>query len=275
MRRRVSSWLTWLFAPLSLLLAVHAALHLALRRSRRLLPACDDDEDALPFAVLMRAFVAECGASVLQLALSLGASLSPTRRGDEAAGVRLVLLHGLGQSRGALAWLAARLAARGWQVVSHPWPPFSTDVQAGAESLRRLLDQLQAERPGPVHLVGFGLGGLVARTCVRRYRVPGVRRLVTIGTPHQGTLLAPPWPRRLGALRPGSELLRRLAAADHSAAQFEATAIQSELDATILPPDAAYYPAALNVIVRDTGHYTMLFSPRIVDLVDENLRSDA
>jgi hypothetical protein len=98
-----------------------------------------------------------------------------------------------------------------------------------------------------------------------------VRRLLTLGTAHGGTLLAPRWPRSLAQLRPGSDLLRHLAAADRVPQQFEATALQSDLDATVLPPGNGYYEAALNITVRDRGHFTLLFSSRTLELLLENL----
>ena len=263
---------TLLLAPLVAVVAVHAALYLARERTRRRLPVCDEDrEDALPLATLAAAFLVECAASVASTVLSAFTPLVPARRGDPEAAVRIVLVHGWAQRRGAVSLLGARLADRGFGVVCFSYPSLRLEIASAAESLRRLLVDLQAERQGPVHLVAFGVGGLVARTCVRRHRVPGVRRLVTIGTPHQGTLLAPAWAGSLGRLHPGSDLLRQLGAADHTPGQFEVTAIQSEFDATILPPENAYYPAAFNVIVRDTGHFSLLFSARVVTLIAENL----
>lgn len=269
-RRAVLVSLFLLVAVASLL--VQVGLYLAWSRSRRASAVCDvDPEDALPTAVLAAAFLLEWLASIGVVLLSAAAVLTPRRRGDPAADVRVVVLHGFAQSRGAVALLARRLESAGVAVISFSYPSLRADVPAAAESLRRLLADLQRERPGPVHLVGFGIGGLVARYCVRRHRVVGVRRLITVGTPHQGTLLAPPYPATLACLRPASALLTQLAAADRAPEQFEATAIQSEFDATILPPQNAYYPAAFNVTVRDTGHFTLLFSRRILGLVLENL----
>lgn len=250
----------------------NAALYVALNRTRRRFPVCDDDdEESLPGSVYAFAFATECFATLAAAVLSALGPLLPVRTGNATAPVRIILLHGFGQTRGCVAVLARRLARLGFGVISFSYPTLSVDVPSAAEALRRLIAQLQAERQGPVHLLGFGLGGLVARYCVRRHRVPGVRRLMTLGTAHLGTLLAPRWAGPVARLRPGSELIEHLGAADRSPEQFEATAIQSEFDATVLPPDNGYFPAALNVIVRDTGHFTLLFSRRAFGLVAENL----
>lgn len=259
-------------APLLLATLANAALYLARWRVGRASVVCaDDEEEALPYAVLAAAFAGECVALLGAAALSLIGPLLPRRLGDAQARHRVVLLHGLWQTRGALFVLGRRLAERGFAVVffSSAFPP--DDIPAAAQKLRRLLTTLQEERAGPVHLVGFGLGGLVARYCVRRHPVPGVRRVLTLGTAHGGTRLAPRHPAFLAQLRPESPLLAQLAAADRAPEQFEATAIQSELDATVLPPENGDYPAAFNVAVRDTGHFSLLFSKRIFGLVAENL----
>jgi hypothetical protein len=257
---------------LLLLVAPNAILYLARSRVAPRTVVCDDDEEeAPPFRALAAAFLVECAASVAAAALTAAAPLLPRRYGSAEAKVRIILLHGLAQNAGTMAVLARRLAALGFGVRCFSYASLAADVPAAAEGLRRLVGELQEERQGPLHLVGFGLGGLVARYCVRRHRVPGVRRLLTLGTPHLGTLAAPPLPAGLARLRPGSDFLHQLAAADRAPEQFEATAVQSVFDATILPSDNAYYPAAFNVTVRDAGHFTLLFSQRIFALVAENL----
>lgn len=261
-----------LLAPLVAAIAVNAALYALRWRVGRASVVCEEDEEeALPSSALAAAFTSECAALLGAALLCLLGPLTSRRLGDAAAGHRVVLLHGLWQTRGAMLLLGGRLAESGFGVVffSHAYP--RDDVPAAAQKLRRLLVDLQAERQGPVHLLGFGLGGLVARYCVRRHPVPGVRRVLTLGTAHGGTRLAPPWPAFLAQLRPESPLLAQLAAADRAPEQFESTAIQSELDATVLPPENGDYPAAFNVVVRDTGHFSLLFSRRIFQLVAENL----
>lgn len=256
---------------LLVLLAPNAILYAARSRVLPREVVCDDDEEeAVPRRALAIAFALECVATLAAALLTAAGALLPRRYGDDTGRARVILLHGLAQTRGTVAVLARRLADRGYGVICYSYPSLAADVPAAAEGLRRLILELEEEHQGPLHLVGFGLGGLVARYCVRRHRVPGVRRLLTLGTPHLGTFAAPPL-AGLSRLRPDSEFLHQLAAADRAPQQFEATAVQSEFDATILPYDNGYYPAAFNVSVRDTGHFTLLFSRRIFALVAENL----
>lgn len=89
------------------------------------------------------------------------------------------------------------------------------DVEGPA---RRVLNLARAWRSGPYDVVGVSMGGLVARLLAlppERSGLPGrldVARLFTLATPHRGARLAR-WfrpDRAAAAMRPGSELLRRL-----------------------------------------------------------------
>ena len=114
-----------------------------------------------------------------------------------------------------------------------------------------------------MHVVGHSLGGLIARYYVQRQG--GDRRvesLVTLGTPHQGSVLAhvlpdaagPPAPARLAAAA-GARRARRRAAAPR------VTAVYSDLDQMVLPTTAGRcdHPdlGARNVLVRGVGHMSL------------------
>lgn len=65
--------------------------------------------------------------------------------------------------------------------------------------------------PGPANLIGYSMGGLVVREALRECPDSAARRVVTMNTPHQGTLVA----HCLGLpalrqMRPGSEYLKEL-----------------------------------------------------------------
>jgi triacylglycerol esterase/lipase EstA (alpha/beta hydrolase family) len=124
-------------------------------------------------------------------------------------------------------------------------------------------------------MVAHGVGGLAARALVQREGVrSGIRSIVTLGTPHGGTL-AFPW-LRLGPfrvdVRPGSDALRALSG--RLPARIEAIAISSPDDAMLLPPAGARWPEACNVSVEGSGHLGLLVSSRVYELISENLALD-
>ena len=117
-------------------------------------------------------------------------------------------------------------------------------------------------------LIGHSLGGLVIRYYARHFPSPRVRRLLTLGTPHRGTILARRW---LPALAPGSKLLVALNAADRPPQQFDVITIYSSFDALILPPANAVYDNAFNIQLNNVGHNALLTSKRVYGLIAENL----
>ena len=72
-------------------------------------------------------------------------------------------------------------------------------------------------------------------------------------------------------MRTGSPLLAALGADAQVLERVDCTAIYSADDAVVVPASAGYWPGAFNVEVRGVGHNSLLFSPRVYELVRENL----
>ncbi|HUI26989.1 MAG TPA: alpha/beta fold hydrolase, partial [Candidatus Kryptonia bacterium] len=224
--------------------------------------------------VATRAVLAEwLGLTMLLLAWPFGLLRWPDHSAVAGTNHSIVLIHGWGLNAASLWLLRRRLVARGCGSVRiFTYSTRRVDVERAAERLRDFLAELQRECPTQVTLIGHSLGGLVARYCLRRYPAHGVRRLITLGTPHHGTSAARVG-YRIGRLVPESPLLRRLNTGDHVPDQFEVIAISSSFDALVTPPGNADYPGAFNIRIRDVGHNALLFSPRVFTLIAENLGS--
>ncbi len=235
----------------------------------RRMPECDAPE---PVGLIHAtwAFVKEYACLVAVLALTPIGWLLPRRRNGAGTRGPVILVHGWGLNRGSLWLLQRRLVRDGWSpVCCFEYRSWSADIERAAEQLHALIEQFEPRRP--LSLVGHSLGGLVLRYCVRRYPAPNVRRLVTLGTPHNGTELGRlpgPAGRRLA---PGSSFLNTLNAADRVPQQFDVIAIHSTFDAMILPPANARYPGAFNIEVNNVGHNALLFSKKVYQLIAENL----
>jgi len=192
----------------------------------------------------------------------------------------VVLLHGYAQHTANFLWLARRLRRDGWiHLYSVRHTALGGDIEQSGRQLAAAIDRIRrAAGATEVDVVAHSMGGLVARACVRAHgRASGIGRLITLGTPHQGTLvfsriaLDP----MVGQMRPTSPLLRRLAADDPIPDAVECVSIYSADDAIVVPPGNAYYPGALNIEVRGLGHMSLLFSRRVYELVRENLAAPA
>lgn len=204
------------------------------------------------------------------------AELSPVQRGlvvgdVEAAGTPIILIHGIVDNRTVFALLSRGLRRRGFgRVVNVNYSSINGDVRLLADRLGEIVEQV-CEETGfeRVHVVGHSLGGLVARYYVQRLGGDDrVHTLVTLGSPHAGTLPAYVLPHPLvRQLRPGSDVLRELAdPAPGCRTRF--VAVWSDLDQMIVPKQAAMivHPdlQARNVFVRGVGHLSLPVDGRVV-----------
>lgn len=114
-------------------------------------------------------------------------------------GESVVLLHGLIRTRYCMRPLAVHLESRGYRVYSPGYPSTQISIGSHARNLQRVIESI--EGPDPIHLVGFSMGGLIARAYLELGPDPRIHRLVTIGTPNQGADRASSL-HRFGLLQP-------------------------------------------------------------------------
>ncbi|WP_238431064.1 lipase family alpha/beta hydrolase [Frankia nepalensis] len=203
------------------------------------------------------------------------AGLAPLQRGLlvgnlTAAGMPILLVHGLVDNRSIFARLQRTLRRRGFRhVETLNLPLYATDVPHAALMLAAAVTDVCA-RTGyhQAHIVAHSLGGLVARYYVQCLGGDErVHTLVTLGTPHGGTRLAHLVPRvvpyrLVASLRPGSPLLTELAA-PVPGCRTRFLAVGGGLDSLVRPESAALrHPdlAARNVTVPGLGHHAVAFN---------------
>jgi hypothetical protein len=249
------------------IVTAHAVLHVAAARDAWLREdACafDDPEEHTPAAVWAMHALVESAATLCVAACAVLPAARPSRDDGRRS---VVVVSGWAMPAGTTAWLARRLRAAGWARV-HPiglgaW----TSVDGGVRRLADALATLRATHAiGDVDVVAAGLAGLVARALLRRDGGHArICRLVTLGTPHQGTVAAPwlrigPW---ASEVRPDG--------GPFPPSDGEGIAIASAHDAVLVPATLAYWPGAFNVTIRGVGHVGMLCSDRVFAIVAENL----
>ena len=250
------------------------------RRQPRRVPDEDEPSAVVRAGAAVAAFFTECGATIaLMLSTPLAFERRPRRRDAAAPDRRPVLfLHGYAQHPANFLSLTRRLRRDGWSnVYTCRHAPMFGDIERSAARLGEAIDRIRDATGAPaVDVIAHSMGGLVARAYVReRGAACGIARLVTLGTPHQGTHIF----RRLThdpmlvQMRPDSPLLQRLAADDPVPTLVECVAIYSTGDAVVVPPHNGYYKGAFNIEVAGTGHMSLLFSRRVYDLVRENLEA--
>jgi pimeloyl-ACP methyl ester carboxylesterase len=210
-------------------------------------------------------------------------ALSPSQRSLvvadlDASTTPVLLVHGIVDNRSIFALLARALRRRGFGVVHavnfSVLTAFTGDIRVAARELGHHVERICASTGADrVHIVGHSLGGLMARYYVQRLGGDArVDTLVTLGTPHRGSLVAhflPPT-RVPQQLRPGSDLVREL---DEPApgCRTHVVAVWSKQDQLIIPQSAARleHPDldVSEVVLEHVGHLSMTIDPDVVHLV--------
>jgi triacylglycerol esterase/lipase EstA (alpha/beta hydrolase family) len=185
----------------------------------------------------------------------------------------VILLHGLFQNRSCLFWLQHRLKAAGYQqVISINTPPWR-DIESLSEELAKKVDELRIHsKSEKVILVGHSMGGLIARNYVQsRGGSNHVTAMVTLGSPHHGSKLAPFALSTMGkSLLPGSEFLVKFNKVPWPETTA-ATSIYTRYDNIVLPAESAKMVGARHIELDGMGHTSLLFHPRSLQTVIEAL----
>jgi len=112
-------------------------------------------------------------------------------------------------------------------------------------------------------MVAHSMGGLVARAYLRRYGGAKVRRLITVGTPHQGSMLAYLFPGvSLSQLRPRNEWLSELGASATDA-HPPIVSLWSWHDSMVAPQTSSVLERAENIALMGIGHNALLRDPEV------------
>ncbi|MFJ6439740.1 lipase family alpha/beta hydrolase [Streptomyces sp. NPDC091649] len=193
----------------------------------------------------------------------------------------VVLLHGFIGNRSVFVVLRRALTRRSHRhLESLNYSPLTRDVRTAAELLGRHVEEICA-RTGHsrIDIVGHSLGGLIARYYVQRLGGDRrVRTLVTLGTPHGGTAVAPgtgvhPIVRQM---RGDSTLIEELRGpAPGCRTRF--VSFWSELDQMMVPVRTACvdHPDldAVNVRVTGIGHLALPVHPTVAAAIREVLEA--
>jgi alpha/beta hydrolase fold len=210
--------------------------------------------------------------------------LMPTPLAAPAA-MPIVLVHGVGCNCGVWAGFRRHFAARG----EHPiyalsyGPPLHS-IELFADQLAELIAAVQlATGAHQVILIGHSMGGLVARAYLRRYGAGKVRRLVTIGAPHHGSMHA--WMMfgtSLSQLRPGNAWLAQLnrdvenaragnGHRDGLGAGTTTVSIWSWHDSMVAPQTSSRIDWGENIELSGIAHNALLDHPEVWAQVEEQI----
>ncbi len=184
--------------------------------------------------------------------------------------VPVLLVHGYGRNRACWRFLSIYLTTRGWRWI---WAtnhrPWSSPIPVYADRLERAVELLlEASGAEKVDLVAHSMGGVVAAWYMQQLGGRDkVRRLITLGTPWQGT------PSHVFALRregrdiaPGCEVIQQIQDLDH-----DIVCVWSDSDPKVFPSHSAKHVHAEHVELPHLGHLEMLISARVFRTVVDAL----
>ena len=131
----------------------------------------------------------------------------------------------------------------------------------------------------PIDLLGFSMGGVIARVWIqllgghRR-----TRRLISVGSPQQGTLTAQPWPSwplaGIADLKAGSPLLQRLNSNLATLQEVDCCSFYCQPDLMVMPAWRAVLPIGPGRSLPVRYHHQLMTLPAALHpLVEELLRS--
>ncbi len=155
----------------------------------------------------------------------------------------VLLLHGVLCNAGVWMRMIEALKAAGiGPVYTLSYGPPLASVEHFADQVADKIARIRAETGAArVAIVAHSMGGLVARAYMRRHGASAVDRVITIGTPHHGSVHAWLFPgASLGQIRPGNAWLAALNAAPLPPVRI--VSIWSWHDSMVAPQDSACLP---------------------------------
>jgi len=183
--------------------------------------------------------------------------------------VPVLLLHGYGCNSGYWARLVPLLDAAGISHASIDLEPVGGSIDDYAAAVERTVEALRAATGARrVAIVAHSMGGLVARAWMRAHGSARVARLVTLGTPHGGTVLARFGPgANAQQMRRDGSWLQALASSEDPAMRALVTSIYTHHDNIVSPQDSSVLPGARHIAFGGVGHVALGHNPRVLDAV--------
>ena len=165
-----------------------------------------------------------------------------------------------------------------WNVATISLEPVYASIKTYADALDRAVNRLQAASgANQITLVCHSMGGLAARAYLRAYDHHAVGRVVTIDTPHHGTVFA-----RFGhgentrEMRRASDYVNQLAALEEP---VEFVCFASQHDNMIVPRQSQILNGAEAVWFEKIGHLAMTANgavlARLIEVVERPLTAAA
>ncbi len=194
--------------------------------------------------------------------------------------VPVLLLHGYGCNSAYWQQLTARLDAARIGHATIDLEPVACAIDDYVVQVERAVAELSAASGSPkIAIVAHSMGGLVARAWLREHGAARLARLITLGSPHHGTVLANfgvganAVQMRRSRAGEASGWLRALDAAETPATRDLITSIYTHQDNIVSPQTSSCLEGARQIAVKGVGHVALGRNGRVLDCVMAELAS--
>jgi hypothetical protein len=212
-------------------------------------------------AAALRVFVLRQPWTLAQPQLQPGLGQSP--------GIPVLLVHGYICNHRVWDDLAAALRARGHTVLAINLEPLFCSIDRYAPLVEQGVNQLCQQTGAPqVALVGHSMGGLALRAWLRAHGSQRAARVITLGTPHAGTRIAPHAPTANGQQMVWhSRWLQELAASESPATRALLRIGLTPQDNIVYPQREQVLPGVPVTLFDGLGHLQLCLAPVVIHWV--------
>jgi len=193
----------------------------------------------------------------------------------------VVLVPGWGEGVESLDRVREALIADGWPEASVLAVDFADPVGSSVDhaiELAAAIDEIRERSGGEtVDVIAHSMGGLATRTYLRQRSAaglaPDIRKVVFLGTPHAGTIMAYlAWGRGASEMHPGSEFLTELNSRSLVPEGTLALSLWTPIDSHVVPNQSAAPAGASTQRVCCPTHRGLLKDPLTLEIAIRFLR---
>ena len=236
------------------------------------------DRNPQPWGNSLHALASEIDARAFALTIAepFHQWLMPSEPIGQKTGTPILLVHGYVSNRGMFWRMRKRLAAAGagpvYTVSLYPlFGSIDEMMPVLAARIETICGETGAEK---INIVAHSMGGLVTRAyLVAHAGADRVARLITIGSPHQGTQMAAFGVGRcVHEMRPDSARLKALVAAEIDLPKPPTLSIYTLNDDLVYPAESSLLDWAENLPMAGVGHVSMLSSKPAIERIIAELQ---
>ncbi|OGB23036.1 MAG: lipase [Burkholderiales bacterium RIFCSPLOWO2_02_FULL_57_36] len=232
-----------------------------------------------------RLFLGELGATMFSSSWTMAFHRFSKRAMKRPVGLPVLLIHGYGCNSGYWHPMSKALTKARIAHYAIDLEPVLHDIDGYVPLIHRAVETVCAETGHEkIVMVAHSMGGLAARAYLRDHGSRHIAKVITLGSPHQGTGLAnfgaglnSRQMRWTGNAKTGtpSEWLRTLAETENDAIRALFVSIYSHHDNIVSPQTSSHLQGATNIEFNGIGHVALGFHPAIQKCVIEEVLSTA